>query len=220
MFRGFALSELRLLIALLAVIGGGWLVYQWRAGGMEAEGTVYGAAAHHPPGELVYTAGGGRGEQEPSRLAAGGRIDLNRATEEDLQLLPGIGPARSRDIVQHREEAGPFPNVEALEAVHGIGPRTLERLAPYLEVGELPTGMAASPESAAAQQQQAPRPVWVNRADARDLQRLHGVGEALSRRIVEDRTRRGPFRSPQDMQRVSGIGPTFVERNHHVLRFD
>ncbi len=226
MFRGFARSELQMVAALLAILGAGWLLYQWRMAEPGTDAAIEGAAAHHPPGELVYTAGGGRGELERSRLAEGGRIDLNRATEEDLQLLPGIGPARSRDIVEHREQHGPFPTVEALREVHGIGPVTLERLHPYLEVEEGAVGSAVAGRQPGAQPDAAartsgePEPVFVNRADQDELQRLHGVGEAMSRRIVEERRARGPFRGPDDLQRVHGIGPRTVERNARMLRFD
>lgn len=57
-------------------------------------------------------------------LRDGGRIDVNTASEGDLQLLPRIGPALASRIV----EARPFGAVDDLVRVRGIGPRTLERL--------------------------------------------------------------------------------------------
>lgn len=217
MFRGFTISELRLIVALLAMLGGGWVLYHWLAEDPAPETRLYGAAAHHPPGELVLESGGGRGAAEPSRLAEGGRIELNRATAEDLELLPGIGPVRAAAILAHRERTGGFADLEALEEVHGIGPATLERLRPYLEVGHVPEGIRLSPPIAT---REAFRPVHVNRADAKELQRLPGVGPAISRRILEERRRGGPFRSIEGMQRVSGIGPRFVERNRELIRLD
>ena len=65
------------------------------------------------------------------RLSAGARalregrpMDVNTASEEDLQLLPRIGPALAGRIVAHR----PFATIDELTRVPGIGPRTLERL--------------------------------------------------------------------------------------------
>jgi len=56
------------------------------------------------------------------------RLDLNRATEEDLERLPGIGPVLARRIVQYRETQGTFRDVEQLRHVKGIGKKTFERI--------------------------------------------------------------------------------------------
>ncbi len=63
------------------------------------------------------------------------RVDLNRATFEDLLRLPGIGPKRARQILRYRQSHGPFRRPEDLLAVPGIGPKTLERLRPYIILG-------------------------------------------------------------------------------------
>lgn len=47
----------------------------------------------------------------------------------------------------------------------------------------------------------------INQADWPELALLPQIGEALAKRIVEDRQRRGPFTAPQDLARVKGIGP-------------
>ncbi len=61
-------------------------------------------------------------------------ININTATEDELQLLPAIGTTRARDIVAYREAQGPFERVEDLLAVPGIGPATYERVAPHITV--------------------------------------------------------------------------------------
>jgi competence ComEA-like helix-hairpin-helix protein len=64
-------------------------------------------------------------------------LDLNAATVQQLaEQLPGIGPAKAQRIVQWRERNGPFPSIDQLIDVHGIGPKTLERLRPLLRVGD------------------------------------------------------------------------------------
>lgn len=60
--------------------------------------------------------------------APGGPIDLNRATAEQLDALPGVGPATAAAIVAHRDRNGPFASVEGLLDVRGIGPAKLDGL--------------------------------------------------------------------------------------------
>jgi comEA protein len=61
-------------------------------------------------------------------------IDVNTATLEQLQQLPGIGPSTAKAIVQFREKSGPFERVEDLLAIHGISKARLEKLRPYVTV--------------------------------------------------------------------------------------
>ena len=61
-------------------------------------------------------------------------LNINAATAEELQTLPGIGPSMSQRIIQHRKEHGNFASVDALTDVKGIGTKTLEKLKPYIGV--------------------------------------------------------------------------------------
>lgn len=76
------------------------------------------------------------GEPPATGAAAGGgeRLDINSATIEELDALPGVGPAIAGRIVAYREEHGPFSTVEELQNVSGIGAATLERLRPHVAV--------------------------------------------------------------------------------------
>ncbi|MFV0526852.1 MAG: helix-hairpin-helix domain-containing protein [Acidimicrobiales bacterium] len=56
-------------------------------------------------------------------------VNLNTATADELETLPGIGPTRAEDIIRWRDEHGPFTGADQLLDVPGIGPATLERLA-------------------------------------------------------------------------------------------
>ncbi len=62
-------------------------------------------------------------------------LDLNRATAQDLDALPGLGPALAQRIVDYRKAHGPFKQIEDLSEVSGIGPQNLQRLTPYLGLG-------------------------------------------------------------------------------------
>lgn len=72
-------------------------------------------------GEVVVTVTAGGGDP-----VAAGPIDLNEATEEQLDELPGVGPATAAAIVAYREEHGPFGSVDDLGRVPGIGPAKLD----------------------------------------------------------------------------------------------
>lgn len=61
-------------------------------------------------------------------------LNLNQATVEQLDELPGIGPALAGRIVAWRDENGPFQQIEQLRKVKGIGERTLARLRPLLSL--------------------------------------------------------------------------------------
>jgi len=60
-------------------------------------------------------------------------------------------------------------------------------------------------------------PISLSRADQATLETLPGVGPALAGRIIDWRTRNGPFRSVSDLLAVSGIGPATLERFSHLV---
>jgi competence protein ComEA len=59
-------------------------------------------------------------------------VNINTATAEQLQLLPGVGPALAGRIIAFREANGPFEKVDELTAVQGIGDKSIEKLRPYV----------------------------------------------------------------------------------------
>jgi competence ComEA-like helix-hairpin-helix protein len=75
------------------------------------------------------------------------RIDLNRAEEAELALLPGIGEVKAARIVAYRKEHGPFRSPEDLLAVEGVPQSLLSRLLPYVELGPETRGREETPSS-------------------------------------------------------------------------
>ena len=75
----------------------------------------------------------------PSARAAGsaprleGVVNINTASLDELELLPGVGPAKARRIAAYRQQNA-FRTVEELARVKGIGPKTVRRLRPHLVV--------------------------------------------------------------------------------------
>ena len=61
-------------------------------------------------------------------------INLNTATSEQLQEVPGIGPVTAEKILKMRRLHGPFKSVNELRAIRGIGPKRLAKMKPYLTV--------------------------------------------------------------------------------------
>jgi hypothetical protein len=60
------------------------------------------------------------------------RLDINRASSSELQLLPGIGASRATRIVRARERRGGFRSLSELDEREVLGPGAARRLAPYL----------------------------------------------------------------------------------------
>ncbi|MDW8680613.1 helix-hairpin-helix domain-containing protein [Streptococcus suis] len=62
------------------------------------------------------------------------KVNLNTATEADLQTISGIGAKRASDIIAYREANGGFKSVDDLNNVSGIGDKTMESIRPYVTV--------------------------------------------------------------------------------------
>ena len=67
-------------------------------------------------------------------VAGGALVNINTATEPELETLTGVGPVLGAAIVQYRTDHGPFTSVDQLQDVSGIGPATLEALRPQVTV--------------------------------------------------------------------------------------
>jgi comEA protein len=80
-------------------------------------------------------------------------VNLNTATSEQLQQVPGIGPATADKILKMRKSYGPFKSVDDLLAIRGLGPKRLEKMRKYLT-----TGKSATPKPASSTAQSAPKP--------------------------------------------------------------
>lgn len=89
---------------------------------------------------LVLWMGVATADPSPTRAP----LDLNRATAEELETLPGIGAAKAAAILAAREAQGGFTSIDELEAVRGIGPALLAKLRPLVVVG---SGAAKGPAS-------------------------------------------------------------------------
>lgn len=80
-----------------------------------------------PPASQVISSGG-------SSETAGGLININTATEAELDTIPGVGPATAKNIIAYRTDNGPYTIIEDLKKVDRIGEKTFEKLKSYITV--------------------------------------------------------------------------------------
>jgi competence protein ComEA len=73
---------------------------------------------------------------DPSSASQPQRIDINRAEAWLLAALPGIGDTKARDILDYREQNGPFRSTSDLLNIKGIGPATLDRIIDLITVSD------------------------------------------------------------------------------------
>jgi competence protein ComEA len=88
-----------------------------------AGGQPDGDAAISPPNTSPCT-----GKTAPLPLCPAAPLDINSASASQLDALPGIGPAKAAAILRYREKHGPFPSIDDLAQVPGLGAAQVARL--------------------------------------------------------------------------------------------
>ncbi len=131
-------------------------------------------------------------EAVKEKEAAKGPVDLNSASAEELQTLPGIGEVHARKIIDTR----PHKTLADLAGA-GVPASTIEKLKPLAEVKPLPA------------------PVDVNADPVDKLETLPGIGPALAREIVAAR----PIAGYEDIAKLKGIGPAKLDALRGRLKF-
>lgn len=82
----------------------------------------------------IQTFTGGGSTDSAGASSDDGKVNLNTADETQLTTLPGIGPAKAKAIISHREEQGTFQTIEGLKEVSGIGDKTFEQLKDLIDI--------------------------------------------------------------------------------------
>lgn len=157
---------------------------------------------------------------EEAELEISYPLDLNAATAEELETLPGVGAILAERIVSYREAVGGFQTLEELQQVNGIGSGIYSQIAPYLFIigelqtispeSELPEATDAAapelepetaPESASAS---IPR-LDINTATAEDFQKLPNVTPEQAEAIVRLRTQIQYFQNIYELLYADGM---------------
>lgn len=104
--------------------------------GMQIYVPAEGEVVNRPAGGTEMSSGTmGAGPDTAVAGINGALININTATADELDALPGIGPSTAQKIVVHRETNGPFATIEAIMDVPGIGPAKFEAISALITVG-------------------------------------------------------------------------------------
>jgi competence ComEA-like helix-hairpin-helix protein len=163
-------------------------------------------------------------QHEIAQFEADTLIELNTATAEMLEELPGIGPSMSEKIIAYRNELGGFSFPEQLMDIPGIGEAKLNGLLPFISVDSTLAKLPVSKSTVTAplkKTNEGSMPIdtamWpvklkpneyleINRASIEQLQKLPGIGLAFAERIYAYRERLGGFHDKVQLREVAGIG--------------
>jgi len=122
-------------------------------------------------------------------------LDLNTATEKDIEALPEVGPVKAKSIIASRNaRGGRFESIDDLAKIDGIGPKTVDAIRPLVIL--LPKAGKLD----------------LNHATQKELENLPGIGPVHAKSIIASRNARGgKFKSIDDIEKIDGIGPKTVE---------
>ena len=73
-------------------------------------------------------------EQKYADASDDGKININRADSDELEKIPGVGPATAKKIIEYRTNNGNFSSIEEIKNVSGIGEKTYESMKEYITV--------------------------------------------------------------------------------------
>lgn len=145
-------------------------------------------------------------------------VDLNTASQQELEGLKGVGPATAKKIIEHR----PYKSVDDLSKA-GISAKTIDGLKPFVTAGpaaatpqpsKTEPGPAQAPAAAerpaakAAPAKAMTEPIDLNTADQKSLESLPGIGPATAKEIIKQR----PYESVDDLGRVKGMSKGKIEK--------
>ncbi len=86
------------------------------------------------PASRAAAPGNSEGASVPSEAGGASKINLNTASQAELETLPGIGPALAENIISYRQEHGPFVIIDEIQNVSGIGPAKFEKIRDLITV--------------------------------------------------------------------------------------
>jgi competence protein ComEA len=166
--------------------------------------------------EPLVTVGGtavsaGKNKARSNETESAGKVDLNSATAEELDALPGVGKATAEKIISGR----PYKSIDDFASRSGLRASEVEKLTPLVTVGAVAATPAAN-KSGRAAPSETPRSggadsttakVDLNTATDKELEELPGVGPATAKKIVDGR----PYHAIEDLT-AAGLSEKEVEK--------
>ncbi|QHI38745.1 hypothetical protein IMCC3317_41390 [Kordia antarctica] len=131
------------------------------------------------------------------------KIDLNKATIEELRKVYGIGEKLSARIVKYRASLGGFVTESQLENVYGLKPEVIQKVWKRFYLNK--TNTFKNTEVVLEK-------VNLNKATIEELRKIYGIGEKLSARIVEYREKLGGFVMESQLKDVYGLKPEVIQK--------
>ena len=116
-------------------------------------------------------------------------IDINKATQEDLVKIYGIGEAISLRILKFKESLGGFVAMEQMNDVWGLSPEVIENLNSHFKVSTLPNL----------------KKVDINNASIKELSQFPYFNYQLAKQIVTFRSMNGDFKNVDDLTKIKGL---------------
>jgi competence protein ComEA len=172
-----------------------------------------------------------RAAKAEAQKAVAALVDLNSATEKELEAIKGIGPATAKKIIAGR----PYKSVDELSKA-GLNAKAIEGIKPYVAVGKAqaaPTKpavpaaaakaettksvkeakTAAKPAAAAAKLAPGTK-ININTADQATLEKLPEIGPVKAKAIIAGR----PYKTVEDVMKISGVkGKTFDTIKEYIV---
>lgn len=126
-------------------------------------------------------------------------VNVNKASETELETVAGIGPTYARKIIEKR----PYKSIDDLSKA-GIPTATISKIRPLVTTSD---SVASQVTTKPATPDKAPAVVDINKATAEQLQEVPGIGEAYSKKIIDNR----PYKSVDDLSKA-GIPAAVIEK--------
>lgn len=123
----------------------------------------------------------GKGQMQSQQMGLK-KLNINTATAQELQRIPGMNQNLAQNIIDYRTVNGPYESIDDLTKVSGIEKQRIDSLRQNLMVKN-----------------------DLNTATAQDLAKVPGINQTLAQNIIRYREANGPFSSVDDLNKVSGI---------------